>query len=118
MGHINIYHRFEIFYFCNEDHISHNFGSFFIIHLTPGKQQSRRFPPESIEQALSIRRARVSFCLAVIIETIQSRRAIGVMSFHAAFAFGLAARARRKSDGALGQKDSKSKRFGGFIYLL
>ena len=68
--------------------------------------------------AFSILLLRVSFCLAVIIETIQSRRAIGVMSSHADFAFGTVVRALRKSAGALGQNDLMSNRFVGFMYLF
>ena len=42
----------------------------------------------SIEQAFLIRRARVSGCLAEVIQWIQSLRAMGVMSDHNARAFG------------------------------
>src|SRR5205823_4330400 len=59
----------------------------------------RRFPAASIEQALSIRRLRVSSCLAESIQLIKSRRAIGVRSFHCAFDFGAAASALRRSAG-------------------
>src|SRR5271154_635666 len=65
----------------------------------PGKQHSRRFPEESMSHAFSIRRLRVSGCLAELIEKIQSRRAIGVMSSHPACASGVAARALRRSNG-------------------
>lgn len=51
--------------------------------------------------AFSIRRLRVSGCLAELIEKIQSRRAIGVMSSHPACASGAAARALRRSIGTL-----------------
>ena len=54
-----------------------------------------------MSHALSIRRRRVSGCLAEIIEKIQSRRAIGVMSSHPACASGAAARALRRSVGIL-----------------
>jgi hypothetical protein len=46
------------------------------------KHQGRRFPAASIEQAFSIRRLRVSGCLAESIQLIKSLRAIGVRSFH------------------------------------
>jgi len=54
-----------------------------------------------MSHAFSIRRLRVSGCLAELIEKIQSRRAIGVMSSHPAFASGAAARALRRSIGTL-----------------
>ena len=54
-----------------------------------------------MSHAFSIRRARVSGCLAVLIEKIQSRRAIGVMSSQPACANGAAARALRRSIGTL-----------------
>jgi hypothetical protein len=66
------------------------------------KQQTRRFPAASIAQALSIRRARVSARLAVVIQCIQSVRAMGVMSDHNARAFGAVSRAFRRSAGILG----------------
>ena len=65
----------------------------------PGKQHNRRLPDASMSQAFSIRRLRVSGCLAVLIEKIQSRRAIGVISAHDACAGGVAARALRRSIG-------------------
>src|SRR5947207_15003506 len=55
------------------------------------KQQGRRFPAASIEQAFLIRRVRVSGCLAEVIQWIQSLRALGVMSDHNVRAFGAAA---------------------------
>src|SRR5438067_5243283 len=55
------------------------------------KQQTRRFPAASIEQAFLIRRVRVSACLAEMIQWIQSRRALDVMSDHNVRAFGAAA---------------------------
>ncbi len=85
----------------NGSHIPHDFSSFFIIHFTPGKQHNRRFPQTSMSHAFSIRRLRVSGCLAVVIEKIQSRRASGVMSSHPARANGAAARALRRSIGTL-----------------
>src|SRR6184192_1806070 len=64
------------------------------------KQQTRRFPAASIEQAFLIRRTRVSGCLAEVIQWIQSRRAMGVMSDHNARAtsrrFHLAPAGRRR----------------------
>ena len=81
--------------FCelgNESHIPHDFAFSFISHFIPGKQHNRRFPEASMSHAFSIRRLRVSGCLAVLIEKIQSRRAIGVISAHDACASGVAAR--------------------------
>src|SRR5438067_11297933 len=67
------------------------------------KQQTRRFPAASIEQAFLIRRVRVSGCLAEMIQWIQSLRALGVMSDHTTRAFGAAAaRALRRSVGTSG----------------
>jgi len=54
-----------------------------------------------MSHAFSIRRLRVSGCLAELIEKIQSRRAIGVMSSHPARASGAAASALRRSTGTL-----------------
>jgi hypothetical protein len=54
-----------------------------------------------MSHAFSIRRLRVSGCLAELIEKIQSRRASGVMSSHPPFASGAAARALRRSIGTL-----------------
>ena len=54
-----------------------------------------------MSHAFSIRRRRVSGCLAELIEKIQSRRAIGVMSSHPACASGTAERALRRSIGTL-----------------
>ncbi|HXA78149.1 MAG TPA: hypothetical protein VNV41_13545 [Candidatus Acidoferrales bacterium] len=87
--------------FAKGSHIPHDFASFFISHCIPGKQHNRRFPEASMSHAFSIRRLRVSGCLAELIEKIQSRRAIGVMSSHPAFASGAAARALRRSIGTL-----------------
>ena len=69
----------------------------------PPKQHTRRFPEASMEHAFSIRRLRVSGSLAVIIQSIQSRRAIGVISVHRSRAFGEALRALCKSAGILGR---------------
>src|ERR1044071_5942313 len=67
------------------------------------KQQTRRFPAASIEQVFLIRRARVSGCLAELIQWIQSLRALGVMSDHNFLAFGSAAtKAFRRSPGTSG----------------
>src|SRR6516162_9498296 len=66
------------------------------------KQQTRRFPEVSIEQAFLIRRERVSSCLAEVIQKIQSLRALGVMSDHNALAFGAAPRAFLRSAGTSG----------------
>jgi hypothetical protein len=87
--------------FGNASHIPHDFEFAFIIHFTPGKQHNRRFPDASMSHAFSIRRLRVSGCLAELIEKIQSRRANGVMSSHPACARGAAARALRRSIGTL-----------------
>lgn len=54
-----------------------------------------------MEQAFSTRRLRVSGCLAELIQRIHSRRAIGVISSHDAYASGAAAKALRKSAGTL-----------------
>ena len=56
-----------------------------------------------MEQAFLIRRVRVSSCLAEVIQWIQSRRALGVMSDHTVRVFGAAAaRAFRRSVGIVG----------------
>jgi hypothetical protein len=91
----------RFFEFGNWSHIPHDFAFFFISHFIPGKQHNRRFPEASMSHAFSIRRLRVSGCLAELIEKIQSRRASGVMSSHPAFASGAAARALRRSIGTL-----------------
>src|SRR3984893_18082973 len=91
----------RFFEFGNRSHIPHDFASFFISHFIPGKQHNRRFPEASMSHAFSIRGLRVSGCLAELIEKIQSRRAIGVMSSHPACASGAAARALRRSIGTL-----------------
>src|SRR5262245_43408271 len=60
-----------------------------------------------MEQALLTRRARVSGCLAEVIQWIQSVRALVVMSAHNARAFGAdAASAFRRSGGTLGSSAS------------
>jgi hypothetical protein len=91
----------RFFEFGNGSHIPHDFAFFFISHFIPGKQHNRRFPDASISHAFSIRRLRVSCCLAELIEKIQSRRAIGVISAHDAFACGAALSALRRSIGTL-----------------
>ena len=96
-------------HFGNGSHIPHDFSFSFIIHFTPGKQHSRRFPQASMSQAFSIRRLRVSGCLAEVIEKIQLRRAIGVMSSHPACATGAAARAFRRSAGTLSSGSSPTR---------
>src|SRR5205085_1862381 len=80
------------------------------------KQQGRRLPAASIEPALSIRRRRVSDCLAASIQLIKSLRAIGVKSLHLAFATGSAARTWRRSVGALGSASSPTSL--GFIRFI
>jgi hypothetical protein len=55
-----------------------------------------------MSHARSIRRRRVSGCFAPAIQLRKSLRATGVRSPHAAFAPGVAARALRKSGGAVG----------------
>ena|ERR1017187_5928989 len=60
-------------------------------------------------QAFSIRRLRVPGCLAELIQRIQSRRAIGVISAHDACASGAAARALRRSTGTLVSGSSPSR---------
>ena len=60
----------------------------------------------SIEQAFSIRRRRVSGCLAESSQLMKSLRAIGVRSLHLAFATGSAASASRRSVGAPGSDSS------------
>src|SRR5438128_6896628 len=78
--------------------------------------QGRRFPAISIEQAFSIRRLRVSGCLAESIQLIKSLRAIGVRSLHRAFAIGVAARALQRSVGTLGSDSSPAGL--GFILFI
>jgi hypothetical protein len=62
-----------------------------------------------MSHAFSIRRLRVSGCLAEVIEKIQSRRAIGVMSSHPACASGAAARALCRSIGTLTSGSSPTR---------
>jgi hypothetical protein len=67
----------------------------------PGQQQGRRFPSISSMRARSMRRALVSGFLAESIHHIHSLRARGVISSHAASAFGSEVRGFRKSGGTL-----------------
>ncbi len=60
-------------------------------------------------QAFSIRRRRVSGCLAELVQRIQSRRAMGVISAHNACASGAAARALRRSMGTLVSSSSPAR---------
>lgn len=110
----------EVFYFVdlgqkrscgfgNGSHIPHDLVFFFMSHFIPGKQHNRRFPEASMSHAFSILRLRVSRCLAELIEKIQSRRAIGVMSSHPACASGAAARALRRSIGTLTSGSSAAR---------
>ena len=59
-----------------------------------------------MSQPFSIRPLRVSGCLAELIQRIQSRRAMGVISAHIACASGAAARALRRSAGTLSSGSS------------
>ena len=69
-----------LFEFGNGSHVSSDVTSeSFLRQLMPGIQQGRRFPEASMSHAFSIRRLRVSSCLAETIQRIQSRRAMGVM---------------------------------------
>src|ERR1700722_6382412 len=75
-----VYPRVRETRFCelgNGSHIPHDFAFSFIIHLTPGKQHNRRFPQASMSHAFSIRLLPVSVSFAVLIEKIQSPRAMG-----------------------------------------
>src|ERR1043166_5970742 len=71
----------------------------FVTQLMPGKQQGRRFPFASMSQAASIRRSRVSACLAELTHRTHSRRAMGVISVHRARAFAAVLRAVVRSGG-------------------
>src|SRR5262245_44737979 len=86
-------------------HVSSAIGQRRLLPYMPERstQHGRRLPLASMSQALVIRRARVSACLAVTIHWIQSRRAAGVMSDHTARALGgAAARALRRGGGTVG----------------
>ena len=91
----------RVFESGNGSHIPHDFAFLLIIDFMPGKQHNRRFPDESISQAFSILRRRVSCCFAVVTEKIQSLRASAVMSIQDAFAPGAVARAFLRSVGTL-----------------
>jgi len=97
---VNLFEK-RPFELTSGSHIPDDSAFSFIIHLIPGKQHNRRFPDASMSHAFSIRRLRVSGCLAELIEKTQSLRAIGVMSSHPACASGAASRALRKSIGTL-----------------
>src|ERR1041385_1826926 len=71
----------------------------FVTQLMPGKQHGRRFPFASMSQAFSIRRSRVSACLAELTQRTHSRRAMGVIFVHSALAFAEVLRTVKKSDG-------------------
>src|SRR5712671_5283581 len=66
----------RFFGFGNRSHIPPDVPWSFISHFIPPKQHTRRFPDPSMAQAFSIRRLRVSGCLAELIHRIQSRRAM------------------------------------------
>ncbi len=113
-GHFAVYYLVDLgdkgfFGFGKGNHIPHDFAFSFISHFMPGKQHNRRFPDASMSQAFSIRRRRVSGCLAVLIEKIQSRRAIGVISAQDACAGGAAAKALRRSMGTLVSGSSSTR---------
>jgi hypothetical protein len=75
----------------NGHHVSSEVTSeSFVRQLMPGIQQGRRFPDASMSQPFSIRRLRVSSCLAELIQRIQSRRAMGVIWANRACAGGAA----------------------------
>jgi hypothetical protein len=69
--------------------------------LQPGQQQGRRWPSSSSSLVRRIRRSRVIRCFASSTQHMNSLRAGGVMSFHAASAAGLANSAVRRSSGSL-----------------
>ena len=73
----------------------------FISQLIPPKQHTRRLPPDSMSQAFSILLMRVFASLPVMIQKIQSRRAMGVISSQITLAFGVAVRALARSVGTL-----------------
>src|ERR1700761_7730043 len=69
--------------------------------LQPGQQQGRRRPSSSSSWVRRTRRLRVASCLASSTQQMNSLRASGVMSFHAASASELPISASRKSAGSL-----------------
>src|SRR5215469_5833066 len=100
-GFIGCAQRNEQAYFFlpgSASHVSSGLTWPFVTQLMPGKQQGRRFPFASMSQAASIRRSRVSVCLGEVTQRIHSRRAMGVISLHRAWAFPAALRAAPRSD--------------------
>lgn len=69
--------------------------------LHPGQQQGRRWPASSSSWVLRMRRCRVTSCFASSTQQMNSLRASGVMSRHAASAAAFASNASRKSAGSL-----------------
>jgi len=69
--------------------------------LHPGQQQGRRMPSSSSSWVRRMRRFRVTSCLASSTQQMNSLRASGVMSFHAASTSELAISASRRSAGKL-----------------
>lgn len=69
--------------------------------LQPGQQQGLRIPSSSSSVVRRIRRSRVACCFASSTQQMNSLRARGVMSFHAARATELATSAPRRSGGSL-----------------
>jgi hypothetical protein len=69
--------------------------------LHPGQQQGRRWPSSSSSWVRRMRRSRVISCFASSTQQMNSLRAKGVMSFHAASAVVLAISASRRSAGNL-----------------
>ena len=70
------------------------------------KQQGRRIPAMSLEQATSMRRRRVSGWFVARIQRIQSHRACGVICIQSACASGTASRALFTSAGTAGSGHS------------
>ena len=69
--------------------------------LHPGQQHGRRLPSSSSSRVRRIRRCRVASCLASSTQQMNSLRAKGVMSFHAASAVALPISDSRRSAGSL-----------------
>ena len=67
--------------------------------LHPGQQQGLRMPSSNSSWVRRMRRVRVAACLASSTQQMNSLRASGVMSFHAASAVGFAASADCRSAG-------------------
>jgi len=76
------------------------------VHTVRLKQHGLRSPAVSFDDAVSIRRLRVSVCLVERIQRIQSQRAPRVISMHRVCACGAAASAFFKSAGTLGSGHS------------